>query len=115
MNLDLSPEQAQKVMGRLTAWLDDLRQRGVLKSGQPLMDEGRMVRKGRILADGPFPEAKEAVGGYLLLQADTLDEAAAIAQQCPCLEHGVCIEVRPVAEECPKFQRARELLARSAN
>jgi hypothetical protein len=62
------------------------------------------------VADGPFAESKEAVGGYLLLQANTLDEAVAIAKSNPTLEYGVTIEVRPVLEECPIFERAKKQL-----
>jgi hypothetical protein len=53
------------------------------------------------VADGPFAESKEAVGGYFLLKVDSLDEAVAIAQQCPGLPHGAKVEVRPVLAECP--------------
>ena len=63
------------------------------------------------MADGPFAESKEAIGGYFLLQADDLDEAVAVAKQCPALEYGSTVEVRPVAEECPTFQRVKEQLA----
>ena len=42
---------------------------------------------------------------------DDLDEAVAIAKQCPVLEYGSTVEVRPVAEECPTFQRVKEQLA----
>lgn len=109
----LSPEELQHVMSRVMAWFEGLKQRGKVKAGQPLGPEGRTFsgRNGGIVADGPFAESKEAVGGYLLLQADNLDEAAAIAQACPTLEYGISIEVRPVLEECPVFQRAEERLA----
>jgi hypothetical protein len=54
-----------------------------------------------VIADGPFAESKEAIRGYFLLRVNTLDEAIAIAQECPGLAYGVKIEVRPVAEQCP--------------
>jgi hypothetical protein len=68
-----------------------------------LEKEGKVVsgKNGRLVSDGPFAESKEAVGGYFLLEVNTLDEAVAIAQQCPGLPYGVKIEVRPVAETCP--------------
>ena len=108
----LSPEELQQVMGRVMAWFEGLKEQGRVKAGQPLGAEGRTVsgKKGRPVADGPFAESKEAVGGYLLLQADSLDEAVAIAKTNPTLEHGITIEVRPVLEECPIFQRAKEQL-----
>lgn len=99
---DLSPEEIQKVMNQWKAWYDRLSQEGKLKAGQPLEREGKIVsgKKGRVVADGPFAESKEAVGGYFLLQVDTMDEAVAIAKQCPGLDYGLAVEVRPVAEAC---------------
>jgi hypothetical protein len=55
----------------------------------------------RSMVDGPFAEAKEAIGGYFLLTVASLDEATEIAQRCPNLRHGMIVEVRPVSEYCP--------------
>ena len=63
------------------------------------------------MADGPFAESKEAVGGYFLLQVEDLDEAVEIAKGCPLLEYGTTVEVRPVAAECPTFRRINQRLA----
>lgn len=60
------------------------------------------------MADGPFAESKEAIGGYFLLEVDGFDEAMAIAKKCPALDYGVNVEVRPVAARCPTFQRVAE-------
>jgi hypothetical protein len=104
----LSPEEVQRLMNQVMAWFEGLKEQGKVKAGQPLAPGGRMIsaQKGRPVADGPFAESKEAVGGYLLLHATTLDEAVSIAKSNPTLEHGITIEVRPVLEECPIFQRA---------
>src|SRR5205809_7984159 len=99
----LSPEQLQKAMTDFKAWFDRLTEQGKLKAAQPLVREGKIVsgKNGRIVADGPFAESKEAIGGYFLLQVETFDEAIAIAKNCPGLGYGVKVEVRPVAEQCP--------------
>src|SRR5262245_7983280 len=109
----LSSQQLEDAMNQFLAWYEELKQRGKLKVGQPLEREGKIVsgKSGRIVADGPFAESKEAIGGYFLLQVDNLDEAVAIAQQCPMLEYGSTLEVRPVAEECPTFRRLQKELA----
>jgi hypothetical protein len=62
---------------------------------------------GRVVADGPFAESKEAVAGYFLLRVASLDEAVAIAKECPVLAYGAAVEVRPVAQECPVAEVAR--------
>jgi hypothetical protein len=99
----LSPEEIQNVADQWKSWFERLTSEGKAKAGQPLENEGKVVsgKKGRVVADGPFAEAKEAIGGYFLLQVGSLDEAVAIAKQCPGLEHGAIVEVRPVADMCP--------------
>src|SRR5437899_10872823 len=106
----LSPEEIQRVMGQWKAWFQRLTNEGKAKSGHPLENEGKTVsgKKGRVVADGPFAESKEAVGGYFLLQVDTLDQAVAIAKDCPALDHGIMVEVRPIAEMCPAAEIARQ-------
>jgi hypothetical protein len=114
----LSPEELQHVMGQVMAWFEALKQQGRVKAGQPLGDEGSTVSgkkgRGRTVADGPFAESKEAIGGYLVVEANDLDEAVAIAKAAPMLDYGVTIEVRPVLEECPTFQRVKAQLAHMA-
>lgn len=98
----LSPEQTQKVSEQWMAWFKGLTQQGKAVAGHPLGFEGKGVSgKDRTVTDGPFAEAKEAIGGYFMLDVATLDEAVAIAQQCPGLPYGVKVEVRPVLAECP--------------
>src|SRR5262245_16481337 len=110
----LSPEEIQKVTGQFMAWFERLTQQGKVKAGQPLEHEGKIVsgKKGRTVADGPFAESKEAIGGYFLLQVADLDEAVAIARECPILDYGAAVEVRPVAEQC-RQRRAAEQLAQA--
>ncbi|MEA2497746.1 MAG: hypothetical protein QOH26_151 [Actinomycetota bacterium] len=51
-----------------------------------------------LITDGPFAEVKEAIGGYLLFEADDLDAAIELAARIPAARMGGAIEVRPVAE-----------------
>lgn len=112
----LSPEELQQVMNQVMTWFDGLKQKGMYKAGQPLGAEGKTIsgKKVRTVSDGPFAESKEAVGGYLLLEANSLEEVVALAKGWPTLDYGVTIEVRPVLEECPIFQRAKEKLLKVA-
>lgn len=56
------------------------------------------IRDGRVSAtDGPFAETKEQLGGYYLVEADSIEQAAEIAARCPGARWG-SVEVRPVAE-----------------
>lgn len=57
------------------------------------------VQDGKTLTtDGPFPETKEALGGYFLFEADDLDAAIELASRVPVARRGGAIEIRPVVE-----------------
>lgn len=104
----LSPEELQQAISKAMGWFEGLYKRGKVKAGQPLDRTGKFIsgKKGSTVADGPFAESKEAIGGYLILQVANEAEAVAIAQTNPSLEYGITIEVRPILEECPIFKRA---------
>jgi hypothetical protein len=98
----LSPEQLQKVVADWYEWFERLRREGKCLNGHPLLNAGKLVsgKNGRTVADGPFAESKETIGGYFYLQVANEQEAIRIAQQCPGLEYGCVVEVRPVGERC---------------
>ena len=102
-------------MDKTMAWFKGLSERGKVKGAQPLGMHGRTISgpNGQLVVDGPFAESKEAVGGYLVLQADNFDEAVEIAQSMPTLEYGVTVEVRPILAECPILQRHPDLVQRT--
>jgi hypothetical protein len=102
----LSLQEMQDAMGEFTSWLEKLGQQGKFKGGQPLAPSGKIIsgKDNRSVADGPFAEAKEAIGGYLILTVPDLDTAVAIARECPLLDWGAQVEVRPVLEQCPTMQ-----------
>lgn len=94
----LSAEERQQLIVRWNAWFEGLLATGKATEGQPLELETRIV-SGRVV-DGPFPEAKEAVGGYVKLMVADLDEATAIARRHPGLAYGMLIEVRAMTPHC---------------
>lgn len=98
----LSPEEMQQVASQWMAWFKRLTAEGKATAGNPLESEGKIVSgdHGRVVVDGPFAESKEAIGGYFLLQVASLEEAVAIAQECPGLPYGAQVEVRPVMDQC---------------
>ena len=58
------------------------------------------VRNGRVsIADGPFAETKEQLGGFYLIEARDLNDAIRLASKMPSARQG-CIEIRPVSEVC---------------
>ena len=95
---DKSPEEIQQAIDAFYVWIDRLIQEGRMKPGQRLNTKGVVVSKAGMI-DGPFAEAKEIVGGYWFFVADSLEEAARLAAQNPCLACGLTYEVRPIELE----------------
>lgn len=93
-----SPDEMQKQMQKWMAWMKELGAKGKLKGGEPLERGGKVVRGGaKTITDGPYAEAKDLVGGYLVITAKDLDEAAELSKGCPILDHALgTVEVRPV-------------------
>ena len=93
-------EAGKLVYDRMLGFAEALKQRGILRGVESLagLEKGArlQVRDGtaRVL-DGPFAEAKEMVGGFFLVDVATLDEALALAAECPAAEW-CTVEVRQV-------------------
>ena len=95
----MSAEQREECLREWNDWHDGLVATGKMQHGHPLEAAGRVVSDTRVV-DGPFAEAKEAIGGYFFLTVSSLDEATEIARRCPNLKHGMTVEVRPVGQAC---------------
>ena len=95
-----SPAESEQIMQKWVAWMQDLASKGHMKDrGQPLEAEGKVVRgKQAAITDGPYPESKDMVGGYTLIEANDLEQAAKLAGGCPILERDGLVEVRPVMQ-----------------
>ena len=92
---DLSREEIQAAIDAFYRWRERLVAEGRMKPGQRLAREAKIVTK-HGATDGPFAEAKEVIGGYWTIVASSLDEAAEIAAQNPCLACGLIYEIRPI-------------------
>ena len=92
------PQEAQQIMQKWMTWLEGLAKQGKMKDrGQPLEPTGKVVNgKQKSITDGPYAEAKDLVGGFSLIEARDLDEAAELSKGCPILERGGSVEVRPI-------------------
>lgn len=101
---ELATPEAVKDMGRDTvAWVKEMDGRGVRVQGNALqaIDAATTVRVRAgevVLADGPFAETKEVIGGYDILECADLDEAIEVAGKHPVARIGA-LEVRPFRED----------------
>lgn len=86
------------VMAAMGTYVFDLLGKGKLKGGAPLYDVGEAAtvrkRRGKVTSvDGPYLETKEVIGGYFVVEADSMEEAVELAKGCPATEYGA-VEVR---------------------
>jgi hypothetical protein len=97
---NFSEEERNAVMGEYFAYTEQLRAAGAYVAGDALqpIDTATTVRirdGEQLLTDGPFAETKEALGGYYLVDVDSIDDAILWAAKIPSARYG-SIEVRPV-------------------
>ena len=92
-----SPEEMQAHMEVWKTWMGQLAGDGKLVDGLPLGQDGKVVASaGSAITDGPFAEGNEIVGGYLIVNAETLGDAVEISKGCPIFEHEGTVEVREI-------------------
>jgi hypothetical protein len=96
----LSDAERARMYEQYGAFAEEARQAGVLVGGDELGPSENAttvrVRDGQTdVTDGPFAETKEALGGYFLLECDSIDDAVDWAARIPGAHHGA-VEVRPV-------------------
>jgi len=95
-----SPAEGQQHMQLWMAWMKELGEKGHLKAmGSPLEKTGKLVSGDKkVVRDGPFAEAKDLIGGYTLVAAKDIDEAAELSKGCPIFQFGGAVEVRPILQ-----------------
>jgi hypothetical protein len=95
----LSPEELQQRIQRRIAWMQELGRGGHFHSNERLERGATTISgKAKNVTDGPFAEAKDVVGGFLIVTAKDLDQAVELAKGCPIFEAGGRVEVRAVVE-----------------
>lgn len=95
---DKSRAEIQQAIDDFYVWHDRLIAAGKMRTGQRLSTEAKVVSRHGV-TDGPFAETREVIGGYWFFLAGSLEEAAALAAQNPCLACGLTYEVRPIEIE----------------
>lgn len=95
-----SPEQMQIWMKQTMDWIDSIAAKNKFIGGNGLpFDDSRVVRHKNVVTNGPFGEIKETIGGYIIVKADSVDEAVEFAKGSPVLQgEGNSVEVRKIAK-----------------
>ncbi len=87
-----------QIMPRFEKWMNDMTTKRHVLSTNGLDFTGVVLRgpRGGNVTDGPYTEAKEIIGGYILIQADDFRQAIELARACPGLDYQMAVEVRPI-------------------
>ena len=89
----------EAAIGKFYAWYEANIEKGRFKPGSRLTMDVALVSRDGIRTDGPFAEAKEVVGGYWIIVAESLAAASALVSESPVLQHGLSYEIRPLESE----------------
>lgn len=106
---DAAPETIQTAIDAFYPWLDKHVAAGRMHRGSRLKREGATVSRQGVVLDGPYGETKELIGGYWIIVAGSLANAARLAAENPCMTLGLFYEIRPLDPEVASaFVRANE-------
>ncbi|MEM6806622.1 MAG: YciI family protein [Bacteroidota bacterium] len=94
----LSPKEMEDLIQAHMAWAEDLAKNNLLIEGEGLEEKSILITgKEATVKDGSFLEAREMIGGFYYLQAESLENVIEIAKACPCHLWGGTTEIRPIA------------------
>ena len=96
-----SPEQMQIWMKQTMDWIGGIAAQNKFIGGNGLpFEDSKIVWSNNVVTDGPFGEIKETIGGYIMVKADSVEEAVEFAKGCPVLQgEGNSVEVRKIAKD----------------
>ena len=96
-----SPEQIQEWMKKTMDWIGGIAARNKFSYGNGLpFDDSRVVWHNNVVTNGPFGDIKETIGGYVVVKADSVEEAVEFAKGSPVLQgEGNSVEVRKIAKD----------------
>lgn len=92
-----TPEDFKAIQKKWDDWKGGIAAQGkMVSNGSRLPLEGKVLKAGGVVTDGPFVEIREMLGGYIVVKADSLDDAVTLAHGCPAIDLGGSVEIRPL-------------------
>jgi hypothetical protein len=84
-----SPDEMQSMMQHWQNWMGSIAAQDKLAdSGNRLGSSGNTLQPGNVITNGPYAEIKEIITGYIIIRAESIDEAAEMAKGCPLVVGG---------------------------
>lgn len=95
-----SPADMQSLMKKWQEWLGNLSKEGKVVQGPVRLNmEGKVLKPGGVVTDGPYVEIKELLGGFIVIKAADMEEAVTLSHGCPALTIGGTVEIRVAMAE----------------
>lgn len=92
-----SREEMETLTKKWKDWVGGIAAQGKLASNGPrLALEGKVLKAGGVITDGPFVEIRERLGSFIIVKADSLEEATTLAHGCPAVDANGSVEIRPI-------------------
>lgn len=92
-----TPAKMKELGKKWHEWVNGIvKQDKFVSHGARLSMEGKVLKAGGVITDGPFVEIKEKLGSFIIVKADSMDDAVTLAHGCPALDEGGSVEIRPV-------------------
>ncbi|MBT1707738.1 transcription initiation protein [Fulvivirgaceae bacterium PWU5] len=93
----ISPEEMKELSKKWKDWAGGIAAQGRLVSNGPrLGDAGKVLKAGGVVTDGPFVEIRERLGSFIVVKAESLEDATTLAHGCPALDAQGSVEIRPI-------------------
>ncbi|MGE5402982.1 MAG: YciI family protein [Ignavibacteriales bacterium] len=94
---NMSPQELQVIGKKWQDWAGNLASQGkIANNGMRLALDGKVLKAGGVVTDGPFVEIKEMLGSFIVVNADSLEDAVTLAHGCPAIDAGGSVEIRPL-------------------
>lgn len=90
-------EEMKAIGKKWQDWVGNIAAQGkFVSNGSRLSMEGKVLKPGGVITDGPFVEIREILGSFIIVKADSLEEATTLAHGCPAIDAGGSVEIRPI-------------------
>jgi hypothetical protein len=90
-----STEEHAEIQKKWMDWVGGIAAQGKLvNNGMHLTPIGTVLKAGGVITDGPFVEIREILGGFIVVKADTMEDAVTLAHGCPGIDQGGSVEIR---------------------
>jgi hypothetical protein len=94
---NITPTEWEALAKRWQEWVGKIvSQDRLVNNGIRLALEGKVLKAGGVVTDGPFVEIRERLGSFIVVRAESLDDAVTLAHGCPALDYNGSVEIRPV-------------------